>query len=159
MAEDKFDLIDPLSRVNKQGGFVLFEEEVELSPQDLEEIPVDIPGLDDKQDDRRFDENDELFETDIFDKTHDPVRLYLREMGAVPLLNREGEIEIARRIERGMTKVRRTLSRCPLVIQEIIRIGEDVRRGAISVRDVLQCRCEPPFAIFSISLVSWVIST
>jgi RNA polymerase primary sigma factor len=139
VAEDKFDLIDPLSRVNKQGGFVLFEEEVELSPQDLEEIPVDIPGLDDKQDDRRFDENDELFETEIFDKTHDPVRLYLREMGAVPLLNREGEIEIARRIERGMTKVRRTLSRCPLVIQEIIRVGEEVRRGAASVRDVLQC--------------------
>lgn len=139
MAEDKFDLIDPLARVNKEGGFVLFEEEVELSPQDLEEIPVDIPGLDEKQDDRRFDENDELFETEIFDKTHDPVRLYLREMGAVPLLNREGEIEIARRIERGMTKVRRTLSRCPLVIQEIVRIGEDVRRGAVSVRDILQC--------------------
>jgi len=139
VAEDKFDLIDPLSRVSKQGTYVLFEEEVELSPQDLEEIPVDIPGLDEKQDDRRFDENDELFETDIFDKTHDPVRLYLREMGAVPLLNREGEIEIARRIERGMTKVRRTLSRCPLIIQEIIRIGEDVRRGVVSVRDVLQC--------------------
>jgi RNA polymerase primary sigma factor len=139
LAEDKFDVIDPLSRVSKQGGFVLFEEEAELSPQDLEEIPVDVPALDEKQDDRRFDENDELFDTEIFDKTHDPVRLYLREMGAVPLLNREGEIEIARRIERGMTKVRRTLSRCPLVIQEIIQIGEDVRCGAVSVRDVLQC--------------------
>jgi RNA polymerase primary sigma factor len=60
-------------------------------------------------------------------------------MGSVPLLNREGEIEIARRIERGLTKARRTLSRCPLIIQEIIDIGDGIRRGAFEARDVLQC--------------------
>ena len=139
MAEDKFEVIDPLSKVSKEGSFVLFEDDVELIPQELDEIPLEVPALDEKQEERRFDEGDEFFETEVFDKTHDPVRLYLREMGSVPLLNREGEIEIARRIERGLTKARRTLSRCPLIIQEIIDIGEEVRAGNLEVRDVLQC--------------------
>ena len=139
MAEDKFEVIDPLSKVSKEGSFVLFEDDVELIPQELDEIPLEVPALDEKQEERRFDDGDEFFETEVFDKTHDPVRLYLREMGSVPLLNREGEIEIARRIERGLTKARRTLSRCPLIIQEIIDIGEEVRAGNLEVRDVLQC--------------------
>jgi RNA polymerase primary sigma factor len=138
-AEDKFEIIDPLSRVSKEGAFVLFEDDVELIPQDLDEIPLEVPALDEKPDDRHFDEVDEMFETEGFDKTHDPVRLYLREMGSVPLLNREREIEIARRIERGITRIRRTLSRCPLVILEIIRIGEEVRTGIVPAREVLQC--------------------
>ena len=139
MAEDKFDAIDPLLRVSKEGAFALFEDDVELIPQDLEEIPLEIQALDDKPDDRRYDEGEEQFESEGFDRTHDPVRLYLREMGAVRLLNRDGEIEIARRIERGLTRMRRTLSRCPLVIQRIVEIGEDVRGGVVAAREVLQC--------------------
>ena len=139
MAEDKFEVIDPLSRVSKEGAFALFEDDVELIPPDLDEIPLEVQALDDKPDDRRYDEGEEQFESEGFDKTHDPVRLYLREMGAVRLLNREGEVEIARRIERGITRMRRTLSRCPLVIQRIVEIGEDVRSGAVPAREVLQC--------------------
>ncbi|HZL57472.1 MAG TPA: RNA polymerase sigma factor RpoD [Bryobacteraceae bacterium] len=139
MAEDRFDVIDPLARVGKEDAFVLFEDDGDLIPQDLDEIPLEVAALDDKQDDRRFDDADESFEAEGFDKTHDPVRLYLREMGSVRLLNREGEIEIARRIERGLAKTRRTLSRCPLIIQEIVRIGEDLRSGAAGARDILQC--------------------
>jgi RNA polymerase primary sigma factor len=139
VAEDKFEVIDPLSRVSKEGGFVLFEDDAELIPQDLDEIPIEVPALDDKQDDRRFDDGEEPFESESFDKTHDPVRLYLREMGSVRLLNREGEIEIARRIERGLSRMRRTLSRCPLIVLEIIEIAEEVRSGAVPARDVLQC--------------------
>ncbi|HVW87174.1 MAG TPA: RNA polymerase sigma factor RpoD [Bryobacteraceae bacterium] len=139
MAEDKFEAVDPLAKVSKENGFVLFDEGVlELIPAEIEDIPLDGQNLDEKPDDRRFEETDELFEAESFDKTHDPVRLYLREMGSVPLLNREGEIEIARRIERGQTKTRRILSRCPVIIHEIIRISEDVRVGTISSRDVLQ---------------------
>ena len=74
---------------------------------------------------------------DVGDKTNDPVRMYLREMGTVPLLTREGEIELAKRNERGQWAVRKALSRSPLVIHEIIQLGEDLRRGAMSVRDVL----------------------
>ena len=65
------------------------------------------------------------------DKINDPVRTYLREMGTVPLLSREGETEIARRIERGQNTVMKTLSRSPLVIQEILDLAEEVRRGTI----------------------------
>jgi RNA polymerase primary sigma factor len=145
VAEDKFEAVDPLGMVGRN-GFAVFDEGVfdgavgDLLAPDVEELPLDITVLEDKDDkpeDRRFEGDDELFEADGIDKTHDPVRLYLREMGSVPLLNREGEIEIARRIERGQTKARRTLSRCPLIIQEIIRITDEVRIGAIQARDVL----------------------
>ena len=74
----------------------------------------------------------------IGEKVNDPVRMYLREMGTVPLLTREGEIEIARRIERGQNTVMKALSRSPLVIQEILNMGEEMRRGTISARDVIQ---------------------
>ena len=63
--------------------------------------------------------------------------MYLREMGSVPLLTREGETEIARRIERGQNTVMKALSRSPLVIQEILDLAEEVRRGTIAARDVV----------------------
>src|SRR5207245_4822633 len=59
------------------------------------------------------------------DKTNDPVRMYLREMGTVPLLTREGEVEIAKRIERGQLKVLKALSRSPSIIQEMFGLRED----------------------------------
>ena len=64
--------------------------------------------------------------------------MYLREMGTVPLLTREGEVEIARRIERGQNTVLKSLFRAPLVIQEIIAMGEEVAQDTISARDVIQ---------------------
>jgi RNA polymerase primary sigma factor len=141
VGEDKFEAVDPLAIVGKN-GFAMFDEDVgDLIPPDIEDMSLDVgvldAALDEKPEDRRFEGDDELFEADGFDKTHDPVRLYLREMGSVPLLNREGEIEIARRIERGQTKSRRILSRCPLIIQEVIRIAEEVRIGSVQARDVL----------------------
>src|SRR5215472_3146308 len=64
--------------------------------------------------------------------------MYLREMGTVPLLTREGEVEIARRIERGQNTVLKSLSRTPLVIQEIVFMGEEMARNTISARDIVQ---------------------
>jgi RNA polymerase primary sigma factor len=63
--------------------------------------------------------------------------MYLREMGTVPLLTREGEIELAKRVERGQGSVRKALSRSPLVIRDLIQLGEDLQNHVISVRDVL----------------------
>jgi RNA polymerase primary sigma factor len=83
-------------------------------------------------------EEDELDETAYaHDPTNDPVRLYLREMGSVPLLKREDEVAIAKRMERGRALVLRTLSRSPLVLKELIRIGKEIHAGTISIREVV----------------------
>jgi len=74
----------------------------------------------------------------LVDKTSDPVRLYLREMGSVPLLKREGEVAIAKRMERGHGLVLKTISRSPLVLKELIGIGKEIRRGTRSIREVVQ---------------------
>jgi len=137
VAEDKFEAVDPLARVSREQGYVLFEDAIELIPPEVEELPLEAPLIEEKAEDRRFEEADDFIEIETLDKTHDPVRLYLREMGSVPLLNRDGEIGIARRIERGQTKTRRILSRCPVIIQEMVRLGEDVRSGAVAARDIL----------------------
>jgi RNA polymerase primary sigma factor len=71
------------------------------------------------------------------DKTNDPVRMYLREMGTVALLTREGEIELARRIEHGQHAAERALSRCPLAVKEIIGLAGEVERESVALRDIL----------------------
>src|SRR5262249_51403315 len=71
------------------------------------------------------------------DKTNDPVRLYLREMGVVPLLTREGEVAIAKRIERGKLRAQKAVSRSPVAVAEILKIGDELARGEISIREVV----------------------
>ena len=71
------------------------------------------------------------------EKTNDPVRMYLREMGTVPLLTREGEVEIAKRIERGQMRVMKAISRSPIVIREIVALGEDLKRGVRNIKEVV----------------------
>src|SRR4029450_1767462 len=71
------------------------------------------------------------------DKTNDPVRMYLREMGTVPLLTREGEVEIAKRIESGKKAVLRVIARTPMAANEVMRLGEQLAAQEISVRDLV----------------------
>jgi RNA polymerase primary sigma factor len=71
------------------------------------------------------------------DKTNDPVRLYLREMAVVPLLTRDGEVSIARRMERGRQRVLKAISRSPLCLEEILQMGERLRRGELHIREVV----------------------
>src|SRR5579872_4323440 len=138
--------------VGKEKGFVLYDEmndlltdfppgrEFEDLLSDLDSAGVEIleePKLDFEKKDEVDDLNDLDLAQDFSDKTNDPVRMYLREMGTVPLLTREGEIELAKRNERGQWAVRKALSRSALVIREIIQLGEDLRRGVQSVKDVL----------------------
>jgi RNA polymerase primary sigma factor len=73
----------------------------------------------------------------ILDKTSDPVRLYLREMGSVPLLKRAEEVAIAKRMERGRALVLKIISRSPLVLKELIKIGKEIRKGTLSIREVV----------------------
>jgi RNA polymerase primary sigma factor len=140
--------------MGKEKGYVLYDEVSELLPTelnggaDLDDLltGLDVAGieiLEEPKLDPKIEEADEFLDLDLVpapvgDKTNDPVRMYLREMGAVPLLTREGEVEIAKRIERGQTVVLKALSRSPLVIQKIIGMGEEVERGAMASRDLVQ---------------------
>ena len=72
------------------------------------------------------------------EKTNDPVRMYLREMGTVPLLTREGEVAIAKRIERGQLLVLKTISRSPTVLREMLAIGEELRKHTRSIKAIVQ---------------------
>ena len=71
------------------------------------------------------------------DSASDPVRVYLREMGASPLLTREEEVEIAKRIERGQLTALKALSRSPIVIQQVLAIGEDLKGGLRSIKEMV----------------------
>ena len=71
------------------------------------------------------------------EKTNDPVRIYLREMGIVPLLTREEEVDIAKRIEREQLRALKALSRSPLVIRQILGIGEDLKRGIRLIKEIV----------------------
>jgi RNA polymerase primary sigma factor len=88
-----------------------------------------VPG---DQAERKLSESDR-----VLDSTNDPVRLYLREMGTVPLLAREEEVAIAKRMERGLALVLKAVSRSPIIIIELIAIGGQLRRGARSIKEVV----------------------
>ncbi len=152
--EEKYGRLKHLMEVGKEKGFVLYDEVNEVLAEefpsgrefedllsDLDSAGVEIleePKIDFEKKDEAEDFGDLELAQDVGgDKTNDPVRMYLREMGTVPLLTREGEIELAKRNERGQWAVRKALSRSPLVIREIIQLGEDLQRGSTSVRDLL----------------------
>jgi RNA polymerase primary sigma factor len=90
------------------------------------------------------DEGSEAFEEDELDlsageedKATDPVRMYLRQMGRVPLLTREQEVSIAKRIENGQIRANRVISRSPIAIAELVKIGDELEAGTLSIRDVV----------------------
>ena len=152
--EDKFDGLQRLVQMGKQKGYVLYDEVSEVLPgematgSELEEVlaGLDVAGIEileePKDFDKKLEEAEDLLDLDLAagvgEKVNDPVRMYLREMGTVPLLTREGEVEIARRIERGQNTVLQSLSRAPLVIQEILALADEVARDTISARDIIQ---------------------
>ena len=90
---------------------------------------------------RRLAQDSEEVELDLTpgapDSASDPVRVYLREMGASPLLTREEEVEIAKRIERGQLTALKALSRSAIVIQQVLALGEDLKRGLRSIKDLV----------------------
>jgi len=152
--DDKFEGLQRLVQMGKEKGYVLYDEVSEVLPgelgpgADLEDVlaGLDVAGIeileDAKDFEKKLDDGEELLDLElpagVGEKINDPVRLYLREMGTVPLLTREGEVEIARRIERGQNTVLKSLSRAPLVVQEIIALGEEVLQDIVNARDIVQ---------------------
>jgi len=156
--EDKFDDIKKLIDTGKEKGYLTYDQVNDLipqdvqSPDDLEDLLTTIgtQGIDvlegpkmpstalDREDAEEAGEDVELDLTPgAMEKTNDPVRMYLREMGTVPLLTREGEVEIAKRIERGQNRVLKALSRSPIVIRELLAMGEDLKKGVRSIKEVV----------------------
>ena len=157
--EEKYDEIKQLITIGKEKGYLLYDEVNELLPADItssEELDdlfstfgsAGIEVVDSEKtyrDEQRGvaggegpeGENDLDLTPGALDKTNDPVRMYLREMGTVPLLTREGEVAIAKRIEQGKLAVIKTISRTPKVTQEVIEMGEQLKRGERTVRELV----------------------
>jgi RNA polymerase primary sigma factor len=83
-------------------------------------------------------ETDDDFNDSYASKSNDPVRMYLRKMGTVSLLTREGEVEIAKRIEEGETKVLDSILKSPIAVQEILKLGDKVTQGKVRLKDVVK---------------------
>ena len=158
--EEKYDEVKELILMGKERGYLLYDEVNDLLPEgicssdELDSIfslfgSAGIEVIDTEQKfqdsgkrrDKRSDSPGDDSEFDInainLDKTNDPVRLYLREMGTVPLLSREGEVEIAKRVEHGQRVILKALSRSPLVVNEILNVGDQLKKNEISIRDVV----------------------
>ncbi len=152
--DEKIGRFKQLMSTGKEKGYVLYEEVNDLLAEDypggreLDDLltELDTAGVEILEEpkaefDKKSEEAEELGEIDLLqdfsDKTNDPVRMYLREMGSVPLLTREGEVELAKRIERGQTAVRKALSRSPLVIREILALPDTLRADPGAIREIL----------------------
>lgn len=84
------------------------------------------------------DDDTEEEETELKLRSNDPVRLYLRKMGGVSLLDREGEVDIARRIEKGEREIIRAILMCPMGTNEVIRLGEHLKKGRLKVKSIFR---------------------
>ena len=83
-------------------------------------------------------DDDDKEDSDGTSKSNDPVRMYLRKMGSVSLLTREGEVEIAKRIEEGERRVLQTVLSSPIAVSELLECGEKLKRGKIRVKEVIK---------------------
>ena len=158
--DDKYDDIKKLIDTGKEKGYLTYDQVNDLiphdvhSPEDLEDLLTTIgtqgidvlesskgPPTDLEKKFEEVEEGSEDVELDLtpgaLEKTNDPVRMYLREMGTVPLLTREGEVEIAKRIERGQNRVLKALSRSPIVIRELLALGDDLVKGVRSIKELV----------------------
>jgi RNA polymerase primary sigma factor len=165
--EEKYDEVHKLIDMGKEKGYLLYDEvsdllppEITASAEDLDDLftafgtagieVIDtedqtFAGLDKIPGERKIEadhpEGGDV-ELDLtpgaLEKTNDPVRMYLREMGTVPLLTRDGEVEIAKRIERGQLAVLKSLSRSTVIVREIISLGDHLMKDPSIIKDLIQ---------------------
>ena len=162
--EEKYDEVQKLIDMGKEKGYLLYDEvssmlppELTASAEDLEELFVAFGTVGIEV----IETEDQSFATDkgtrdkkaggeakpatvdldltpgALEKTNDPVRMYLREMGTVPLLTRDGEVEIAKRIERGQLRVLQAVSRSPIVIRHIMSVGDELKKDPSIIKDII----------------------
>ncbi|HKQ86487.1 MAG TPA: RNA polymerase sigma factor RpoD [Candidatus Acidoferrales bacterium] len=164
--EEKYDQVRQLIAMGKERGYLLYDEVNDILPAEVhssEEIDdllstFERNGIDVYEDlatakaalaasdsgetvevkEEASEDGDLDLTPGSLEKTNDPVRMYLREMGTVPLLTREGEVAIAKRIERGQLLVLKTISRAPLILKELVQVGEDLRNGSRSIKEIVQ---------------------
>ena len=165
--EEKYPEINTLIQVGKERGYILYEELFEKLPEEvtgiaeefdeiyqrLNELDIEVmegesgDGAKEKEDapaEEAKPDKETPAKTETkqpapqLEKTNDPVRMYLREMGTVQLLDREGEVEIAQRIEAGEARVFIALSREPSILDLFLRTNEQARRERRGVRELLQ---------------------
>ena len=161
--EDK-DRDDVMERLLELGGdkkYLTFDDlnrelpDNVVSPDDIEDVLQKLEGsnIPVADSDERLleqaaavaiddeDATEEDVELDLsagaLEKTNDPVRLYLREMGVVPLLTREGEVAIAKRIERGQLKSQKAIARSPIAVKELLKIGDELEAGNANIREIV----------------------
>jgi RNA polymerase primary sigma factor len=165
--EEKYDQVRQLIAMGKERGYLLYDEVNDILPaevhsseeiddllstferygidvyEDLSSAKAALAAADSTEavelkEEAGAEDGDLDLTPGALEKTNDPVRMYLREMGTVPLLTREGEVAIAKRIERGQLLVLKTISRAPLILKEILQIGEDLRNGSRSIKEIVQ---------------------
>ncbi len=129
--------IDDLLTTFERNGIEIYEDQASAKAARAVEVSVD-GGEREAKEDAHEGETDLDLTPGSLEKTNDPVRMYLREMGTVPLLTREGEVTIAKRIERGQLVVMRSITRSPIVIKELIAVGDDLRKGVRSIKEIVQ---------------------
>ena len=152
--EDKYDEVRQLVILGKERGFLAIEEVTEMLPDEISRSPDEVEEVfslletqgielvDDETKERlkvmgghtppKPKEGIHKPTVDPLEKTNDPVRMYLREMGTVPLLTRKGEVCIARRIERGERRVLNALARSQFMLAEVHDMGDMIRKGVLS---------------------------
>ncbi|MCX8044450.1 MAG: RNA polymerase sigma factor RpoD [Desulfobacterota bacterium] len=153
----KIEQVKQLIDIGKEKGFLTYDEVNDVLPPDMvspDQIDdlmlmfgeMDIEIVDSGQNVRlqqhkvvkATPEEEEISDDkDFYGKINDPVRMYLKEMGAVSLLSRDEEVEIAKRIEEGEREVREVIFNSPLMIRETLNIAEHLKKGTKSIRDVL----------------------
>ncbi len=152
------DEVQQLMQLGKEKGFLTFDEVNDILPPDMisseqlddvmgmfGDMDIEVVDADQKislQQERDADalgeeaEEEAEFDTDVMGRTSDPVRMYLREMGQVSLLTREGEVEIAKRIEEGEALVARVIVKTPIAFKEVVSLGDRLNKGQISVAEI-----------------------
>ncbi len=113
-------------------------QQLEAPAVGAEDLLDEDVSLSADQDDEDLTEDSELdLSAGALDKAWDPVRLYMREMGTVPLLKREQEVSIAKRIESGQKRAQRALTRSPIAVAELLKIGDELAASDIGIREIV----------------------
>ena len=151
--------VQQLIDLGKEKGYLTYDEVNDILPadmvsseqlddvmsmfgeMDIEVVDAEQKSTSNKQQSQGSSSNDDSeeeteFDADVMGRTSDPVRMYLREMGQVSLLTREGEVEIAKRIEEGEALVARVIVKTPIAFKEVVTLGERHQKGQISVAEI-----------------------